>query len=84
MNREDVQQRFEAFLVLLGRENELKEELLALRMGGRRATADEAEDRLRAHQELIDAIERIRHQEMLPLLDELMAFVARARAGRVA
>lgn len=76
MTREEVQQRLDAFMGLLDQEQLLKEELLALRLYGRRATEDEVAEQLARHDELIREIERLRAEEMLPLLEEVAAFVS--------
>lgn len=76
MTREEVQQRLDAFMGLLDQEQVLKEELLALRLYGRRATEDEVAEQLARHDELIREIERLRAEEMLPLLEEVAAFVS--------
>jgi len=83
MRREEVQQRLDAFLALLQQENELKEELVALQMHGRKATDQDLDEKLRLQQELIDAIDALRHQHMLPILEEIAGFIARARGGHV-
>lgn len=83
MTREEVQERLDAFMVLLDQEQILKEELLALRLYGRRATEDEVGEQLARHDELIREIERLRSEDMLPLLEEVAAFVSSQRLDHV-
>lgn len=83
MHREYVRARLEEFLGLLRREQELKEQLLALKMHGRRATPEEAAERLAAHDSLIAEIERLRQEGMLPILEEMARFVAAGRVNHV-
>lgn len=83
MTREEVQERLDAFMVLLDQEQILKEELLALRLYGRRATEDEVGEQLARHDELIREIERLRHEDMLPLVEEVAVFVSSQRVDHV-
>lgn len=84
MKREDVQARLDAFLELARREQEIKEELLALNMMGHKATEQGLNEQIQCHDDLIREIARIRHEEMLPILEEVAAFIAQARKrGRV-
>lgn len=83
MTREEVQARLEAFLALLDQEQAIKEELLALKMYGRHATEEEMAFKLAAQQELIEAIERLRREEMLPILEEMASFVGGSRLDHV-
>lgn len=76
MTREEVQERFDAFMVLVDQEQVLKEELLGLRMYGRRATEEEVAENMLRHDELLQEIERLRMEEMLPILEEIAAFLA--------
>ncbi|MBI3926460.1 MAG: hypothetical protein HY319_13045 [Armatimonadetes bacterium] len=83
MTREDVEQRFATFLGLLDREQALKEELLHLKLRGRREEQAEVAERLRRHDEILEEIEDIRHREMLPILEELARFIASGGVNRV-
>ena len=79
MTREEVQERLDAFLALIEREHELKEELLALKMMGHKATEQAMKDKLQQQNDLLAEIDRLRNQEMLPILEELAAFTAEAQ-----
>lgn len=79
MKREDIHARLDAFLELLQREQGIREELLALKMTGHRATDEDLSKQITHHDELIQEIARIRHEEMFPILEEIAAFIAEAR-----
>jgi len=83
MTREEVQERLDRFLALMDQEQALREELLALPMYGRHATEEAVELALNTQTELIAEIERLRHEEMLPILEEIAAFIGSARVDRV-
>jgi hypothetical protein len=83
MTPEEVEEAMERFLALLGREQEVKEELLALEMRGTRATPEELHRRLARHDNLIAEVGRLRREEMLPILERLTAFIASTRVNRV-
>lgn len=83
MTREEVQERFDTFLALLDREQELKEELLRLKLRGTRDEKDQIAERVARHDELIQAIEELRHREMLPILEDLAAFIGSRGFDRV-
>ena len=84
MTRSDVEESLDRFLELVDRQQEVREELLALKMSGKRATEEVVTDQVSRHQELIQEIERIRHQEMLPILEELGRFIASVKVDGVA
>ena len=84
MTREDVEERLERFLELVDRQQEVREELLALKMHGHRATEEEVSERVARHQELIQEIDSIRQEKMLPILEELTRFIASVKVDNVA
>lgn len=84
MTKSDVTQTLEHFLSLLQREQELKEELLSLKMFGSHATADDVSLKITRHNDLLSEIERLRNEEMLPILDGLASFISLTRMDRVA
>lgn len=79
MTREEVQARLDAFLALLQREQEVKEELLALKMMGHKATEEALKEKLQRQNDLLAEVERLRHEEMLPILEELASFISEAQ-----
>lgn len=83
MNRAELIEVFEEFLKLTDRQQAIREELLALQMGGSLATEEEVTLQVQQHQELIDEIDRIRMQMMVPILERLVAFIASAQANGV-
>ena len=83
MTREEVQERLDRFLALMDREQELREELLALPLHGRHAVDEVVAEALSDQDELITEIERIRTEEMLPILEEIAEFIGGARVDRV-
>lgn len=84
MTKTDVSQMLEHFLSLLQREQELKEELLSLKMFGSHATADDVTVKIIRHSDLLAEIERLRTEEMLPILEHLASFISDTRMDRVA
>ncbi|MBI2264019.1 MAG: hypothetical protein HYU64_02410 [Armatimonadetes bacterium] len=76
MTKEEVKEKLREFEGYLEREMELKEELLSLKLRGNKATEQEVLDKLAHHDDLVAEIERIREENMLPILDELMKFIA--------
>lgn len=84
MTRSDVEERLERFLALIDQQQGLREELLQLKMWGKRATEDAVADRLGRQAEMIEEIERLRNEEMLPILEELAAFISAVRLDGVA
>lgn len=83
MTREEVQERLDRFLALLDQEQELREELLALPLHGRHAVDEVVAEALSDQDELITEIERLRTEEMLPILEEIAEFIGGARVDRV-
>lgn len=84
MTRGDVEERLERFLALIDQQQGLREELLQLKMWGKRATQEAVADRLGRQAEMIEEIERLRNEEMLPILEELAAFISAVRLDGVA
>ena len=84
MTRSDVEERLERFLALIDQQQGLREELLQLKMWGKRATEDAVADRLGRQAEMIEEIERLRSEEMLPILEELAAFISSVKLDGVA
>jgi len=84
MTRSDVEERLERFLALIDQQQGLREELLQLKMWGKRATEDSVTDRLGRQAEMIEEIERLRNEEMLPILEELAAFISAVKLDGVA
>jgi hypothetical protein len=84
MTRSDVEDRLERFLSLIDQQQGLREELLQLKMWGKRATEDAVADRLGRQAEMIQEIERLRNEEMLPILEELAAFISAVKPHGVA
>ncbi|MBT9582927.1 hypothetical protein IV102_06230 [bacterium] len=84
MTRGEVEERLERFLALIDQQQGLREELLQLKMWGKRATEDAVADRLGRQAEMIEEIERLRNEEMLPILEELAAFISTVKLDGVA
>jgi len=62
----------------------LREELLHLKMNGKRATQEAVAEQLDRQNRLLSQIEQIREQQMLPILEELAHFIASQRIQGVA
>lgn len=75
MTRSQVEEKLEQFLELLDEQQVLREELLALKMGGKRATEEAVREALQRQTDMVAEIERIRMEQMLPILDELARFL---------
>lgn len=69
MTREEVQERLDRFL--------------ALPLHGRHAVDEVVAEALSDQDELITEIERLRTEEMLPILEEIAEFIGGARVDRV-
>ena len=81
LTREELMKEAETFMALLHREQEIKEELLALKMHGAQATQEAIDRKLGQHDSLIAEIKRIRFEEMLPILERITQFIASAKAA---
>lgn len=68
---EEVQERVQKLNALIARELELKEELVNLKIRGPREASVKARER---HDEAIREIDRLRKEEMLPIVKELWTF----------
>lgn len=81
LTKQEVAERVGRLNQLVSREYELQESLLKLRIYGDRAHAAEAKQQ---HDETIQEINRLRHEEMLPIVKELNDFInaAKAKLGR--
>jgi len=84
MTRSDVEKQLDHFLSLIDQQQGLLEELLQLKMWCKRATEETVAERLNRQTEMIDEVERLRHQEMLPILEGLAAFISTAKVDGVA
>ena len=81
MTREELMKEAETFMGLLHREQEIKEELLALKMHGAQATQEAIDRKLAKHDTLIAEIKQLRFEEMLPILERITQFIAEAKAA---
>ncbi len=75
MTREEVQKKLEQFLSYLREEDELRNELSSLQF-----TADseeEIEKTLQIQDEIMEELEKLHKEKMLPLLNELGEFIER-------
>jgi len=73
LSQEEVEQRIKKFNEYMEKEKELQEELLFLDISGHRDRVIEKQNR---HDEIIEEIEKLRMGKMMPILDEIGAFVA--------
>jgi hypothetical protein len=73
LTKQEVEEKIQKMNEYLTQEKELQEELLRLEISG---TRDLAAQRLRRHDEILEEIEEIRMKKMMPIIDELAAFVA--------
>ncbi len=81
LTKQEVAERVSRLNQLVAREYELQERLLGLKFHGAR---DHVEEAKKQHEETIQEIDRLRHQEMLPIVKELNDFItaAKAKLGR--
>lgn len=84
MTRPEVEERLQRFLRLVDTQQALKEELLYLEMRGKRATPETVSEQLQRQYDLVAEIERVRQHQMLPILEELAAFLGSQRIHGVA
>ena len=78
MTKEDIQILHEEFSRYLAIEQGYREDLLKLRFYGSKAsetTEAELAEKLQLHDEMIEAIERNRQENMLPILETLAKFI---------
>ncbi|MBI3927145.1 MAG: hypothetical protein HY319_16535 [Armatimonadetes bacterium] len=84
MTQEEVAELLDQFQKHLGAEQRLQEELVGLKISGSRDQVAKAQKR---HDELIEQIDRLRIEEMIPVVERIAQFVAacqelEAREGR--
>lgn len=79
MTIEELREKFRQINEYLEAERSLKEELLRLKLHGTRATELEVQEKLAHHDELIAEIERNRRENILPIIEELVKFIAARR-----
>lgn len=81
LTKQEVTERVARLNELVTREYEIQARLLTLKIHGVRDHVVEAK---KQHEEALQEIERLRHQEMLPLVKELNDFInaAKAKLGR--
>jgi hypothetical protein len=77
LTEDDVKKRLESFQKWLAAEQSCQQELLNLNIHGSRDQVEKAQAR---HEELIAEIERIRMEEMMPILEEVSEFVSVSQA----
>lgn len=77
MKKQDVQERMRKFIELMQRERALKEDLLAMKFHG--DDKKDLEKNLSKHDQIMEKIENIRQKEMIPILDELVEFIAKKK-----
>lgn len=70
---EEVAQKIKLFNEYLEKEKKLQEEILDLRLWGCR---DAYRDNQKRHDEILKEIEEIRAKGMMPILEELLEFIA--------
>lgn len=81
LTKAEVAERVARLNQLVSREYELQERLLTMKIYG---TRDHVEEAKKQHDETLQEINRLRHEEMLPLVVELNDFItaAKAKLGR--
>lgn len=79
MTPQDVRQRMELYLGYLREEQEIRDQLTALNFMA--PNEKELQKVMTKQSELMDAIETIRQEKMLPILTELAEFIAKARTA---
>ncbi len=73
LTKDEIREMARDFLRYVQYEEELREELLLLKLAGR---LDEVKEALKRHDELIAEIERNRRENILPIIEKLMKFVS--------
>jgi hypothetical protein len=71
--RVEVEEKIKEFSQLMAREKELQAEILNLQIYG---SKDHTKSALKRHDEIVDEIDDIRMGKMIPIIDELAAFVS--------
>lgn len=77
LTKEEVAERVARLNTLVSREYELQQRLLNMKIHGVR---DHVENAKKEHEETIQEITRLRHEEMLPIVKELNDFITAAKA----
>ena len=77
LTKEDVRRLAREFLEHVKYEEELQEELLLLKLTGR--DREELKEKIEYHNYLIREIERNRRENILPIIEKLMAFVSKVK-----
>lgn len=75
MTKQEVKEKMRQFIDLILREKELREKLLCLNM--RTTDRDELRKRIAEHDSMIAEIEDIRMKKVLPMMEEMAAFVSK-------
>jgi len=70
---EEIKEKIKKFDGFLDQEMKLQEELLTLDIHG---TRDKVERLAKRHNEILAEIERLRSEEMLPMLEDMVEFIA--------
>ena len=73
LNREEIEKRVRRFSEFMRREQELRDEIMTLQLYGSR---DKSAQSTARHDEILEEIEKNRYENMMPILEELMAFIA--------
>ncbi len=71
--QKEVADKIALFNEMMMEEKKLQEELLGLDMSGRK---DRVRSKLERHDEILQEIDKLRTEKMLPILEELAKFVA--------
>ncbi len=74
MTREEVVKKMEEFLEYMRREEELREELASLEFLG--DSDEETQRSIELQDKLMEEIELLRKEKMLPILEEIADFIA--------
>jgi len=77
MTKQEVKEKMKQFVDLVLREKELQEKLLNLTM--RTGDKKELQNRLAQHDRMIEEIEDIRQNKILPMMEEMAAFINKRR-----
>ncbi|MCK6552735.1 hypothetical protein L6R52_43330, partial [Myxococcota bacterium] len=78
MTKEEVRKKIAEVLELMREERELKDQLVELELFGE---PDEVERAFKKQAELVEAIDRLRWERLLPIVQEVGAFIASKQGG---
>ena len=78
MTREEVRQKMESFLQFMREEQEIRDQLASLQFTAE--SEQEIEKAMSEQSRLIEQLETLRQEKMLPLLNEVAEFVAQKKS----